>query len=540
MPAEHMNNTVTIYNLDGSVQSSFLVTSPRSITFSNVNFSKITFSDTSFTYDIFITYKYQNYSDNNSYQIALADASFSNNFIPFTAAPVFAFGSIAFGVKATDDNGNSAAYYVPITVSNSESTATGSNFQFLLQFTPSDISSYINPNCENIFFGDSSGNLYDSWIENATSSTTSGSVNIWIKIPNINANSSETIYMYINSTTTTIALSTNHTGAQPQYTSTYGEYDNGANVFALYFNGNTPLTDFNFEGNTGAQSSVTGPSGTTINVISITGYASDFGFVYTGASLSNQPIIAESSSQQIGDQTGGLGADNGQVSIVSGTSTTGLNAIGVDMGYSSSYFSNDYYSAGTQTVDVNRQGTDNADWHYASVTYAGSSATSWSGYIAPQLYSTSGGYSGTVSNNPLSSSSTLYIGLIGSVTSNDQWQTYINWMRARAYPPNGVMPSVTFGSVKTAETASTITIFPQNTGIVYFDLVIFNTSTAAITFQIKNNITGDYIINESIPENTPLHLFAYDNNLVLNQQYTYTFTTNESFEYFSFTVRETY
>lgn len=48
MPAEHMNNTVTIYNLDGSVQSSFLVTSPRSITFSNVNFSKITFSDTSF------------------------------------------------------------------------------------------------------------------------------------------------------------------------------------------------------------------------------------------------------------------------------------------------------------------------------------------------------------------------------------------------------------------------------------------------------------------------------------------------------------
>jgi hypothetical protein len=247
--------------------------------------------------------------------------------------------------------------------------------------------------------------------------------------------------------TTTNLFNNVSVGEAPQLSSTYGEYDNGANVFALYFNGNTPLTDFNFEGNTGAQSSVTGPSGTTINVISITGYASDFGFVYTGNSLANQPIIAESSSQQIGDQTGGLGADNGQVSIVNGTSTTGLNAIGVDMGYGSSYFSNDYYSAGTQTRDVNQQGTDNADWHYASVTYAGSSATSWSGYIAPQLYSTSGGYSGTVSNNPLSSSSTLYIGLIGSVISNDQWQTYINWMRARAYPPNGVMPSVSFGSV---------------------------------------------------------------------------------------------
>jgi hypothetical protein len=60
------------------------------------------------------------------------------------------------------------------------------------------------------------------------------------------------------------------------------------------------------------------------------------------------------------------------------------------------------------------------------------------------LYSTSGGYSGTVSNNPLSSSSTLYLGLIGGVGSGDEWQTYINWMRARTYVPE--MPTTSIGS----------------------------------------------------------------------------------------------
>jgi hypothetical protein len=238
-----------------------------------------------------------------------------------------------------------------------------------------------------------------------------------------------------------------YAGEAPQLSSTYGQYDDGVSVFSLYFNGNTPLSYFNFEGNTGAQASVSGPNGNTINVISITGYASNFGFVYTGKSLTNEPIIAESSSEQAGNQAGGSGAGNGQVAIVDGTSITGLNAINVDAGFADTYFSNDYFSAGAQTY-ANQQGTPNTAWHFASVTYAGSSATSWSGYIAPQLYSTSGGYSGSVSNNALSSSSTLYLGLIGSVSSSFTWQTYINWMRARAYPPNGVMPSVSFGSVQ--------------------------------------------------------------------------------------------
>ena len=307
-----------------------------------------------------------------------------------------------------------------------------------------------NGNFANFEYYTLSGNtvsVLPAWIE----SNNSGKLITWVKLPNgIPAKSSITIYLGFASNTVNLLSSSGTTGIgeAPQLGPTYAEYDDGASVFLIYFDGNTPLSDFNFEGNTGSQVSTTGPTGTTINVISISGYASNLGFVYTAKSISNQPIIAESSSQQNGLGNGGLGADNGQAGVVDGTSTSSLNAIDVSMGSRGNYFTNDYFSGGSGTQALNNQGTANANWHYASVTYAGSSATSWSGYIAPQLYSTSGGYSGTVSNNPLSSSSTLYLGLIGGISSSYAWQTYINWLRARAYPPNDVMPSTAFGSVQ--------------------------------------------------------------------------------------------
>jgi hypothetical protein len=324
------------------------------------------------------------------------------------------------------------------TGANSQSIPTQTGLQVMWQVSVSTLQTYfpwLNSSLSNLRFV-YNGQFVPAWLE----SINNGIATIWIKMPvSIPANSSIILNLYSNSTLNFDGV---YRGEAPQLSPTYGQYDNGANVFLLYFNGNTPLSNFNSERNTLTQASVTGPTGATINVISITGYASNFGFVYTAKSLTNQPIVAESSSKQAGNQAGGLGADNGQVSIVDRTSTSGLNAISVDMGWGSSYFTNDYFINGSQTFDVNQQGSANTNWHYASVTYSGSSDTSWSGYIAPQLYSTTGGYSGTVSNNPLSSSSTLYLGLIGDVLSGDQWQTYINWMRARAYPPNGVMPTV--------------------------------------------------------------------------------------------------
>ena len=353
-------------------------------------------------------------------------------------------------------------YYTPITLSNDQSNSVPADFQQMIYFNPTSYSSNEMANLSNIEFTASapigtSGNvpLY-SWIESGASSSATNTV-IWV---NLGSNTmgaagsgSNTLTIYMNFLNSNTPVTSGYTGYAPQlwcasgcFQTSYAQYDNGQNVFSLYFNGDTPISDFNNEGNGVSQAtSVLGPTGSTINAISVTGYASALGFVYTASSLSNQALIAESSSKLTGLGTGGLGADNGQVSLVDRISTTALNAISVDVGFGSSYFSNDYFAGGTQTANVNSQGTATANWIYSSITYTGTLATSWNGYIAPQLYSTTGGYSGSVSNNPFSSSTTLYLGLIGDVDSIDVWQTYINWMRARAYPPNGVMPSISFG-----------------------------------------------------------------------------------------------
>lgn len=325
-----------------------------------------------------------------------------------------------------------------ITITNSQPDPTSSPFQQLLILNLSNIISSPSQLLNLQFCLDSQCQtpLY-AWIESYNSNLSS--VYIWINLPiSIPANSSITIYMFVRNT-----IQYPYTGMRPDLTSTYAQYDNGKNVFLIYFNGNEPLSNFNAEGNTIQQISTTGPLGNTINAIYLSGYANNVGFVYTGKSISNQPVIAEASTIQMGNQTGGLGANNGLAGIVDNTNTAVINGIGVTMGYSKSYFSQSYYVNGTETNDINQQGSAVSQWVYAWVYYQGSSASSWYGCIAPQLYSSSGGYCGTDNINPLSSSTQLYLGAIGSVSSGFWWQTAWNFMRMRAYPPNGVMPSNT-------------------------------------------------------------------------------------------------
>ena len=122
------------------------------------------------------------------------------------------------------------------------------------------------------------------------------------------------------------------------------------------------------------------------------------------------------------------------------------NAISGNCGYNGDYFDQDYESGGTVTTDQNGVGTATAGWLYATLTYTGTGASSWSSFVAPQFYSSTGGYSGTVSNNPISGASNLYLGQVSGTTSSYPISVEYNFMRARAYPPNGAMPSTSFGT----------------------------------------------------------------------------------------------
>jgi hypothetical protein len=351
-------------------------------------------------------------------------------------------------------------YYVPITLNNTQSSATPSNFQQMLNINFSAYSAYINSACSNIGFFSSTWVPLNAWLENASSTCNTDTNDIvWVNMSSftIPATSTITIYMGFYSTSTNNFGSV--WGEAPQLSSTYAQYDNGANVFGIYFNGNIPPSDFaTGGGDTVTQvTGVTLPNGNTGNVLRFTAGTTEAATtvdMFTAKSLPNSPnyYISEASFQSDGsgvDMEWGFAQNSG--------TATSNNAIFVGTQFGSAYFVQAYLSNGGKTTDLNPQGSTTTSWRYSSLTY--SSSSSFYAYIAPQLYSTSGGYSGTVSANPIASVSPLYWGWWGDTAQSSGHWVQFNWVRVRAYPPNGVMPSATFGSLTpTNQTIDTVNI----------------------------------------------------------------------------------
>jgi hypothetical protein len=298
----------------------------------------------------------------------------------------------------------------------------------------------------NVVIFDYSGNLLNSWMENGSSSSSTNSI-VWVSLGSsdaIPAYSTGTIYLGFYQLGYNALSSSGPFGEAPQLSSTYAQYDDGASVFLAYFNGNTATSSFSTaSGVTLAKQTGINYGTDTGNAIHVTGYYEGANVVYKATALPNEAMIAESSFYSLALPTsqGTVGLDDNP------TASSAQNAIAVNYGYGSSYFSNAYESAGTYTFDQNAQGTATSTWLYSSVTYLGPGTSSWSGYVAPELYTNNGAYSGTESNNPLGSVTNLYLSVFSYSTSSYTNNMYYNWMRARIYPPNGVMPSAVFGSV---------------------------------------------------------------------------------------------
>jgi len=345
--------------------------------------------------------------------------------------------------------------YIPITITNTQELSTQKPFQQMIKIQESQFSNYIayNGNIANFEFFTQSGSVLPAWIE----SNTSGNLIIWVKIPGIPAKHSETIYLgFASQKTNLLSLSgTIGIGEAPQLSSNYEQYDDGASVFDIYFNGNTPTSDFVTGGGDTVtqQTGVTLPNGAIGNAIEfMQGYSEAITTVdmFTAKSIPNSPnYISEASFESDGDGTDanwGLVQNAGPATSYNGI-FVGTQCLSYSM--QDSYFNQGYLSNGYRTACLNDQGAvSTAFWRYSSLTY--NSSSSYYGYIAPQLYSTAGGYSGTVSANPIAHASTLYWGFWGDLGGLPNDWTLFNWVRVRAYPPNGVMPSVSFGSLQTA------------------------------------------------------------------------------------------
>jgi len=334
--------------------------------------------------------------------------------------------------------------YVPITLTNSQSSATPSPFQQMIQINEGNYANYIayNGNIANFEFYTQSGSVLPAWIE----SNNSGTLTVWVKLPNgIPASSSLTIYLGFASKSTNLLSSSGTTGISeaPQLPcpnpantigcSTYAQYDDGASVFPIYYN---------FAGTTldSRISTISGVTLTQNNGLSVAVTTADTTFYILTSSSATSPFVMEADETYYGVSTSTN--SNEQWGFVIDSSTpTSQNTGGTPAG--TNYMTrivNKY--ADRPEIDEGSTVIGQGSLIYASqYTAIDSFIQSPSGLTA-----TFDGTSASASTNALTSG---YIGFyIYSAVANSNIAT-IQWLRTRAYPPNGVMPSVSFGGLST-------------------------------------------------------------------------------------------
>ena len=326
--------------------------------------------------------------------------------------------------------------YEPITITNTQSSATPNPFQQMINFTSSDpgFSSIATGNFgQNVEFFYYNGTIIPSWLENYTS--TNGLW--WLKIAAIPAGSSETVYVGFASASANL-FNTVNDGEAPQLTcpnpsdtascSTYAEYDDGANVFNNYWN---------FAGTSLPSGWISSGSVTVNNGISIA-YS---GYAYTSSTYghNNSTVIdfygnfssafplsvsnANAAFGFVGYNTGNAGVDAGWTINANNNQGATTNAVG-QTGLSSSTF----------TTGISG-GISATGYHVWTIYYP------TAGYV---LFSYN-----YVNSEKITSTLPTSAYPIGGVNYQGSQATIgpFYWLRIRAYPPSGVMPSVSFGSV---------------------------------------------------------------------------------------------
>ena len=246
--------------------------------------------------------------------------------------------------------------YAPLTVSNSQSSATPAPFQEMLQINLSNYASYITYNgvIANFEFFYSNGTVIPAWIESNISDT----LRVWLKFSkSIPASSSiitylgfagKTINLLSSSGTSGIGEASQLTCQVPTNTitcSNYGAYDDGADVFPVYTNfagtttpsgwtivSGTAGTDYSIDNGFQLKTTATrveGPSVTQNFILegyfqfAYNSYAGwDFG-IYHNSSV-DYGLHADTAETSGGPWTGTYYMDNGYHGMVAAGGGTGI------------------------------------------------------------------------------------------------------------------------------------------------------------------------------------------------------------------------
>ncbi len=334
--------------------------------------------------------------------------------------PYFISGSVSGRSVSSGISGSpSLAAAVPIKLTNTQSSATPSPFQEMLNVTSFSYKSYEASNLQNIEFFYPNGTVIPSWLESGNSYTSNSTI-YWLRIGSIPSGSSKTVYMGFSSTSSNLLNGIN-IGEAPQLSSTYGEYDDGANVFNNYWNFvGTSLPN-------GWSEQANGNIITINNGITMTTTGSYYvSYVWYNTPLNPQISVLEA---EFKNATSNGAAHDETIDWVSSNSfpttagwpSTPFIAAGMHDAFEI-YNGSDQQSGNTQFTPV-----------LVSIEYNSSNS-------ATPLFNYS------LENVPREFASSLMSSAYPTIELN--WGGYntlsIFYLRTRAYPPNGVMPSVTY------------------------------------------------------------------------------------------------
>ncbi|MGC8648594.1 MAG: hypothetical protein ACP5SJ_03860, partial [Candidatus Micrarchaeia archaeon] len=335
-------------------------------------------------------------------------------------------------------------------------------------------------NFANFEFFYANGTVIPAWIE----SNSSGTLHVWLKTKSIPASSH--ILAYIGFASNTINLLSNSgtsgVGEAPDLSTTYGEYDDGASVFLNYFSG-ASLSGWTVAGTAGQTSSA--PSGNPAfgaNAFYANGANGDY--LYTTASGQSTNMIIEfygytANLQDLYFLVNSTG--NGQM---------------IRDGNGAGWYGLTSTSSWTSWTGPPLSGRWSNEWVTVGVVVKAGSAT---GYLSPgvNIYGTE------IGSNPTNQYSVVnkgdYLGLIGDAASGSTTQ-YWSGIIVRAYPPNGVMPSVTYTNAIVAAKTCTISLSPS---AISFGMLNAGTSIAT-TNAITDSNTG----------NANAYIFVYGGNWI--------------------------
>ena len=301
---------------------------------------------------------------------------------------------------------------IPLSVNNLASSSTPSTFQEGVYLDTNTYSTFLNSTMQNVEFTYSNGTVIPSWYEGTYTNSVDG-VNqpqalFWLKLTGIAGSSSENIYLNFAYPTSNNLFNGNTVGEAPQLSSTYAEYDDGANVFNDYWN---------FAGTSLPSGWVSSNQNFVVNNGLTISPASSASAGYIGYSTSTSvPFILDS---YITKWSAYSGTSWGEVWWGAGTS-----------------FNNpfDAWYGGIQEPD-------SAQWDYDVSTGTSVDIGTPSPGVFSEFYTSS--VSGFYTNytNPVSTSvssvgSSLVIG--GQVQNSASGDTVIQWARVRSDVPNGI------------------------------------------------------------------------------------------------------